>query len=57
METVDINDVLCITETAEDVGASFGKTPQPWQLRNNWVKPKRKRKRRRVEIDLWEMEN
>lgn len=34
-----------------DDASTFGKAPQPWRLRNNWVKPKRKRKK--VEIDLW----
>jgi len=52
METIEVQDVLSISEDQRE-DETFGKPPQPWQLRNNWVKPKRKRKSRRVEIDLW----
>jgi len=56
METIDSQDVLSISaERSED--EVFGKAPQPWQLRNNWMKPKRRRKSRKVEIDIWAEEN
>ena len=57
METIEIQDVSSIQEDHGEEQTFFGKPPQPWQLRNNWAKPKRKRKSRRVEIDLWREES
>lgn len=57
METIEIQDALSIQEDREEEQTFFGKPPQPWQLRNNWAKPKRKRKSRKVEIDLWQEES
>lgn len=54
METIDSQDTLSPSEEEQSV---FGKAPQPWQLRNNWVKPKRKRKGKKIEIDLWKEED
>ncbi len=51
MESIQSQDILGVE--AEDGFTSFGKPPLPWQLRNNWVTPKRKRKSRKIEIDLW----
>lgn len=50
METIEVKDTAAFNEEEE----CFGKAPQPWQLRNDWMKPKRKRKK--VEIDLWKEE-
>lgn len=57
METIEIQDALSIQEDREEEQTFFGKPPQPWQLRNSWVKPKRKRKSRKVEVDLWAEES
>lgn len=56
METIDSQDVLSLSEDRSE-DEVFGKAPQPWQLRNNWIPPKRKRKSRKPEIDLWAEEN
>lgn len=57
MEPIELEDLMLEAEaqTEEEV---FGKAPQPWQLRNDWMKPKRKRKSRsaKLEIDLWKEE-
>lgn len=50
METIEIKDAAPFSDEEE----CFGKAPQPWQLRNDWLKPKRKRKK--AEIDLWKEE-
>lgn len=52
MEPIEISDIM-----AEDLASdTFGEPALPWQYRNNWVKPKRKRNRRKNEIDLWKVE-
>jgi len=56
MEPIDSQDLISLSEEQREDDV-FGKAPQPWQLRNNWVKPKRKRKPRRVEIDIWAEES
>lgn len=55
METIEIQDALSISEDRQEEETFYGKPPQPWQRRNNWTKPKRKRKRK-TEIDLWQEE-
>jgi len=57
METIDNQDTVS-TPVPSAEPTTFGKTPQPWQLRNNWAKPKRIRRRiAQPEIDLWEGEH
>lgn len=55
METIEIKDAHSVPEESAD---TFGKPPLPWQLRNNWAKPKRirKPKGKNAPIDLWEDE-
>lgn len=54
METIEIKDALSTPEESAD---TFGKAPLPWQLRNNWAKPKRIRKPKKAPIDLWKDES
>lgn len=56
MEPLNTQDTLS-DSGAEQEASVFGKAPQPWQLRNSWLKPKRIRKRASLkEIDLWQGE-
>lgn len=57
MRTIETQDSAPLTgEELEQ--ETFGKSPQPWQLRNNWTPPKRKRNRAKakIELDLWQEE-
>lgn len=55
METIEPQDVASLLKEEIEL-EFFGNPPQPWQLRNNWVKPKRKRNRAKPELDIWKEE-